>query len=123
MITSPFSSPLSAPRGASLEILQAEAQDEKGKVRASFYNKEKFAEVAGTMSFDQANMTTRQNKIDWYYLPSLKMHLDRGKSTYVLMLIGKHPLPPSLIAGVRLLFNGVEQDFSIPIPDADTESD
>jgi hypothetical protein len=103
--------------GASLEILQAEAQDEKGKVRAKFYDKQSFTDLVTDLSFDPTNISTRQNKISWYYLPEKRMHLDRGKSTYVMILVGDHPLPSALTAGVRLLLNGQEQDFSLPVPD------
>ena len=109
--------------GASLEILQAEAQDANGHTKAPFYKKKDFAELANNMSYDPMNISVRQNKISWYYLPSERMHLDRGKSTYVLVLIGSHPLPPSLVVNVRLLLNGVEQDFSLPVPDEDEGSD
>ena len=109
----------SSPSPASLEILQAEAQDEKGKVKASFYNREQFADFASSATLDPTNITVRQNKITWYYLPAARMRVDAGKSSYLMILIGNHPLPPSLVVGVRLLFNGTEQDFSLPFSDAE----
>jgi hypothetical protein len=109
--------------GGSLEILQAEVQDAKGKVQATFYNKEKFADLAASLTYDPENIAERQNRISWYYLPSERMHINRGKSEYVMILVGKHPLPDGLTAGVRLLFNGEEKAFSMPVPDAPAKSD
>jgi hypothetical protein len=109
---------VASPSGGDLEILQAEAQNEKGKVFATYYTRQDFAKLAASLTYDDTKTALLQNKISWYYLPANKTRVKSGKSAYLLILVGKHPLPSELTAGVRVLFNDEEKDFTLPIPDA-----
>jgi predicted small secreted protein len=105
---------------SSLEILQADARNEKDKIKASYYDRKQFAELSTDLTFDPQNINVRQSKVQWYYLPADKrIRLKAGKTSWIFILVGTHPLPPSLVAGIRVLLNGEEQDFTIPIPDVE----
>lgn len=105
--------------GTDLRISQAEAKDAKGKAHATFYDEEHFRELAKSLSSGLVNNTIRLQKIDWNYLPSRAVKVPRGKHSYVIVLVGKHPIPDDLTAKVSLTLDDTPQDFSIPIPNAE----
>jgi hypothetical protein len=100
----------------SLSVLQSEATDGTGTVRATAYDRATFKQVAESMSTQVMDQSIRRNKIGWYYLPSTDLSLDPGQHEYVLVLGGTHPLPEGLTVILRVTLNGVEQDFTLGVP-------
>jgi|GEM_PF-5656220 Ni,Fe-hydrogenase III component G len=109
------------PVSTQLELLDADAENADGKVKAPFYDSDRFKTVTMSSVANQessGSFSQRENKITWNYLPQGTLTLKPGKHSYVFVLVGKHPLPDSLTAHIRLSVNGEEQDFDIPLPDA-----
>jgi len=107
--------------GTQIELIDAGAENEKGVVKAPFYDMENFRELTMKTVEDQANSgpySTRENKVRWSYMPSGPVTLKPGRYSYMFVLVGKHPLPDSLTAHVQLSVDGDEKDFDIPVPDA-----
>jgi hypothetical protein len=102
---------------AALAVLQAEAVDAAGKVRATPFDRASFRKEAEGLSAQVMNQDSRRNKIEWYYLPSLNLSVAAGSHRYVLVLGGAHPFPEDLTVVVRLTLNGVEQDFTLGVPE------
>ena len=103
--------------GAVPLILQrAEVTDERGKAFASFMSREKFQEFAMNQSPEQANNTLKRNKIGWYYLPQTTITLDAGKHSYLIVMVGKHPIPDTATIHIAVTLNNVDKDFDIPVP-------
>jgi hypothetical protein len=98
-----------------LELLQADAVDEAGKIRALFYPRAKFTDLAKFFSAQEQDNMTKTNKIGWYYLPAERMRVPSGSRSYLLVLVGKHPLPEKVIARVRLRVGNEEKSFEIPV--------
>jgi len=98
-----------------LELLQADAVDEAGKIFASFYPKNKFVDLVKFYSRHEQDAMTKTNKIGWYYLPAQRMRVPSGSHSYILVLVGKPPLPEKVIARVRLLVANEEKSFEIPV--------
>ncbi len=104
-----------------LELIDASANDEKGKVRASFYDVDRFKNLSMKQVETQessGSFSQRENKVDWYYIPSGTVTLKPGKHSYVFVLVARHPRPDSLTAHVQLLYNDAAKNFDISIPDA-----
>ncbi len=112
---------VAAGSGADLEVLQAEAVDGNGNVLATFYNREKFTELAMIMSGPYMDNDAKRNRISWYYLPALKMRVPAGFHSYIMVLVGKHPLPETVMTRVRLSLQGEESSFEVPVKVADAE--
>jgi hypothetical protein len=104
--------------GVKVELLQAEADDKDGVARAWFYDRSTFADFAASVSPDDQSAQKRRNVVNWNYLPSKTLDLKRGSYGYILVFMGKHPIPDSLVANIRLMVNGEEKDFSLPAPAA-----
>ncbi len=101
---------------AELELLQAEAVDESGAACAKFYPKREFTELALFLSAPTMDNMTKQNRIDWYYLPSGKsVRVRAGSHPYLLVLVGKPPFPKTVTARVRLLLGAEERSFDVPV--------
>jgi hypothetical protein len=105
------------PEKSKVLLLRAEVSDERGKVYASYMNREKFADFAMTQSPDSANNALKRNKIDWYYLPNPIMDMQAGTHTYVLVMVGPHPIPDTATIHVAMSINdkAVSYDISVPI--------
>jgi hypothetical protein len=111
---------VAAGAGADLEVVRAEAVDEKGSVCASFYNREKFTDLAMVLSGPYMDNASKKDKIGWYYLPALKMRVPSGTHSYIMVLVGKHPLPETLSARVEVRLDEQEKSFEIPVTLAET---
>ncbi len=66
---------------------------------------------------EMANNALKQNKIDWYYLPNPIMDMPAGKHSYVLVMIGQHPIPDTATIHVAMSVNdqAISYDLSVPI--------
>jgi hypothetical protein len=106
---------LKVPGATELELLQADAVGETGKICASFYPRNKFTDLAKFFSAQERDIMTKTNKIDWYYLPAERMRVPSGSRSYLFVLVGKHPLPEKVIARVRLRVGNEEKFFEIPV--------
>jgi len=104
------------PKSVPIVILRADVEDDRGKVLASYMTKEKFTDFAMTQSPDQANNTLKRNRIDWYYLPNPIMTVDAGKHSYLLVLVGPHPIPDTATIHVAIAVENVATAFDEPVP-------
>jgi hypothetical protein len=106
---------------ASVEILQAKVIDTNNKTRAWLYDRAQFADFVAKQDnpYDSSSNNRRQNLITWNYLPSQSFALKRGKYEYILVFIGKHPLPEDLQLYVRLSVNDQQQEFTLDVPNAE----
>jgi hypothetical protein len=107
--------------GTQIELNGAVAQNEKEKIKAQYYDIDRFKELA--MAAVRTDNTpgaasSRANKIAWTYMPKGTATIKPGRHAYVFVLVGRHPLPDSLTAHIELSVNGEVQDFDVPIPDA-----
>jgi hypothetical protein len=105
------------PEKSKVILLRAEISDERGKIYASYMNREKFSNFAMQQSPEMANNALKQNKIDWYYLPNPIMDMAAGKHSYVLVMIGQHPIPDTATIHVAMSVNdlAISYDLSVPI--------
>ena len=97
-------------------LLRAEVSDERGKIFATYMTREKFTSFAMDQSPDQANNTVKRNKIEWYYLPNPIMTIDSGRQSYLLILVGKHPIPDTATIHVAVSVGNQAKSFDIPVP-------
>ncbi len=104
--------------GAAVEILDAKVVDKDNKPRAWLYDREEFVKIITDLSNmdDTVSVSKRQTAANWYYLPSRSFTLKHGKYEYMLVFLGKHPVPEDLQVYVRLTVNGQEQEFTLPVP-------
>ena len=104
--------------GAEVELLQAEVDDANNKIKAYFYDRKDFADYACSilMSKNEAIAAKRRNVVNWYYLPSRSLKLKHGKHEYIMVFMGKHPLPDDVFAYIRVMVNGEEHEFSLDVP-------
>jgi len=108
--------------GADVEILDAKVVDKDGKTKAWLYDRDEFVKIITDLSNpdDLGSISRRQNAANWYYLPSRSLTLKHGKYEYMLVFLGKHPVPDDLQVYVRLSVNGgPDQEFSLPVPNAE----
>jgi len=98
-----------------LELLQADAVDEAGSICASFYPREEFTKLSLFLGRQEPDDTTSTNKIGWYYLPKKKMSVPSGSHSYLLAIVGKHPLPETVTVQVRLRVGGEEKSFEFRV--------
>jgi hypothetical protein len=105
------------PEKSKVILLRAEISDERGKIYASYMNREKFSTFAMQQSPEMANNALKQNKIDWYYLPNQIMDMPAGKHTYVIVMVGPHPIPDTATIHVAMSVNdqAISYDLSVPI--------
>ena len=104
--------------GAEVELLQAEVDDVDNKVKAHFYDRKSFTDLACSLGISGTAQTAakRRSVVDWYYLPSQSLSLKRGKHDYIMVFIGKHPLPSDLTAYISVMLNGEEHEFTLDVP-------
>ncbi len=107
-----FNNPTKVP----IAVLRAEVADERGKILASAMNRENFTNFAMTQSPDQANNTLKTHRIEWYYLPSPVMTMDAGKHSYLLILVGPHPIPDTAAIHVAIAVDNVAKTFDTLVP-------
>lgn len=107
--------------GADVEVLEADVVDKDNKTRAWLYDRATFVDIITQLSNqdDTVSVSKRQSVANWYYLPSNSFTLKHGKYEYMLVFLGKHPVPYDLHVVVRVMVNGQEQDFTIPVPNSD----
>jgi hypothetical protein len=101
--------------GMDLDMVHAQAVDEKGNVCASAFTREKFTDLVKFKSSPYAENSDKLNKIGWYYLPAMKMRVPKGTRSYLLVLVGTHPIPEAVTVQVRLLIDGEDKTFEIPV--------
>ena len=107
---------------ADVEMFDAKVVDKDGKARAWLYDRDTFVKIITDLSNpdDLGSISRRQNAANWYYLPSRSLTLKHGKYEYMLVFLGKHPVPEDLEAYVRLSVNGgPDQEFNLPVPNAE----
>jgi hypothetical protein len=104
--------------GATFELLQAGVVNKDDKIKAWFYDRSDFADFAASygQTQDDNAMERRRNVINWYYLPSRTMDLKHGVYKYIMVFMGKHPLPDNLVAHVLLSVNDQVHEFNLPVP-------
>ena len=66
------------------------------------------------------NQTRREEHDPLELHPRRTLHREQGKTSWVIVLRGSHPIPPSLRVRVRGLINGTLQEISVPLPDGFT---
>jgi hypothetical protein len=105
------------PEKSKVMLLRAEISDERGKIYASSMNREKFSEFAMQQSPEMANNALKRNKIDWYYLPNPIMDMPAGKHSYLLVMVGPHPIPDTATIHVAMSVNdqAISYDLLVPI--------
>jgi hypothetical protein len=111
---------LSTDAGAKVELLQAEVVDKDNTVKAWYYDRKDFADFAASLgqSQDENSMARRRNVVNWYYLPSRSMDLKHGSYKYIMVFMGKHPVPDNLVAHVLISVNDQVHEFKLPVPNA-----
>jgi len=101
---------------APMTLLRAEVADERGKIFAASMTREKFAEFAMNQSPEQANNTLKRNNINWYYLPNPSMTVPAGKHSYLVILVGRHPIPDAATIHIDVSVGDQDKTFDIPVP-------
>ena len=104
--------------GAEVELLQAEVDDANNKIKAHFYDREDYADYACSLSMSKNEdiAAKRRSVVNWYYLLSRSMKLKHGKHEYIMVFMGRHPLPDDVFAYIRVMVNGEEHEFSLDVP-------
>jgi hypothetical protein len=109
---------ISTVQGAHIELNRAEViEKDKNRVKAVLYDRKTFAEYIANNSPSQMSMEKRVRVVNWWYIPSNSMNLKPGKYEYLLVFMGKHPVPDNLEAQVDLSVDSQEQEIDLPIPD------
>jgi hypothetical protein len=98
-----------------LVLLQAEAVDQAGRVWASFYPRDEFADLSLSFTEQAEDNTDKKNQIGWYYLPSERMQVPSGSHSYLLALVGEYPFPETVTVRVRLRVGGEEKSFEFQV--------
>ncbi len=104
------------PEKAAFMLLRAEVTDDRGKILAGYMTRAKFADFAMQQSPDLADNTLKRNKIDWYYLPNPIMTVDAGKHSYLVVLVGKHPIPDTGTIHVAVSLDNKATTFDLLVP-------
>ena len=108
--------------GVAFKFLDAEAKDDKGKLFASYYNFRQFFDYVKGITLDVTGLgglnNIRIGTLEQSYLPADSMHIDHGKHSYIIVLLGKHPLPDDLTTTVLLSIDDKIQAFDISVPQA-----
>ncbi len=113
---------ISATGATNFDLLQAKAKDLDGTVRASYANREEFTRYVDQVSMPSSSSATlRHDKVGWYYLPADKFEVKRGVHSYVIVLIGKHPIGNNVTIDLMYSLAGNIQSFQIPVPQAKTD--
>ncbi|HUI71192.1 MAG TPA: hypothetical protein VL354_11800, partial [Spirochaetia bacterium] len=89
---------------------------DRGKVYAAYMTREKFTSFAMQQSPDMANNALKQNKIDWYYLPNPILTVDQGRHSYLIVMVGQHPIPDTATIHVALSINDRATSYDVPVP-------
>ena len=102
-----------------VEVLQSDVVDKNGKSKATLYDRQTFVDFATAPGQSQSDYYAekRRIKIYRYYLPSSSFNVKPGQYEYLLVLLGKHPLPDDVNAYVLLQVNGLDHEFTLPVPD------
>lgn len=111
---------IDTPSKITAELVEAAAIDESGEVRTKTFDMTGFKEEAAALAPMIENQTGREGTIRWNYIPKGAFTVNPGKHSWVVVLRGSHPLPPSLTIRVRGLINGSPQEMELPIPDGFT---
>ncbi len=113
---------ISATAATEFELLKAKAEDLDGATRASYANREEFTHYIDQVSMPATSSATmRHDKVGWYYLPADKFQVKPGRHSYVIVLIGKHPIGNNVTIDLLLSLAGNIQSLQIPVPNAKTD--
>jgi hypothetical protein len=106
--------------GTEVELLQAEVDDANNEVKARFYDRKSFTDLVCSLGMSGTAQVAakRRSVVDWYYLPSQSLSLKHGKHEYIMVFIGKHPLPDDLSAYISVMVDGEEHEFTLDVPNA-----
>ena len=110
---------LATTSAVAVSLSGATASDEKGKVRAVYYDADKFRNLTLMLSPPPMDNTTKLDKIAWFYLPSTTVQLRPGSYSYVIVLVGPHPIPDNVTAHVNLVVGGNAMNFDLPVPSSE----
>ena len=104
----------------SVELVDAAAVDESGTIRSTAFDRSRFIEEAAALAPMIENQARREDTIRQNYIPAGSFTVNKEKRSWVIVLRGSHPFPPSLRVCVRGLINGALQEMELPIPDGFT---
>lgn len=108
---------IGATKESEFHLAEAKAEDIEGTVRADYANRAEF-----THYVDQASMqgtpsaTMRHDKVGWYYLPKDRFQVKRGWHSYLIVLIGKHPIGNNVTINLVTSLGGKIQSIQLPVP-------
>ena len=111
---------IDARSGLSAELVDAAAVDESGTIRSMAFDRSGFIEEAMALAPMIENQARREDTIRQNYIPAGSFTVNKGKRSWVIVLRGSHPFPPSLRVRVRGLINGTLQEMELPLPDGFT---
>lgn len=111
---------IDTPSPLTVELIDASAVDGAGTVRTKTFDRRGFIEEAAALAPMIENQARREETIRRNYVPEGAFSAKPGKHSWVIVLRGSHPLPPSLTIRVRGLVNGTMQEMTLPLPDGFT---
>jgi hypothetical protein len=96
----------------------ASVEDEAGTEVAGLWNrKQMHAYWDHLQDVTDRDDRIRQDTLDRYYPPASEFAARRGQTTWILVLVGKNPLPRPATVKVSVSLNGAEAEaFSFPLP-------
>ncbi len=108
---------IDTPSPLAAELVEAAAVDAGGAVRTRTFDRRSFTEEAAALAPMIENQARREETIRRNYIPTGAFSVKAGKHSWVIVLRGSHPLPPSLTIRVRGLLNGTLREITLPLPD------
>jgi hypothetical protein len=98
--------------------LAASVENEAGNEVAGLWNrKQMHAYWDHLQDVTDRDDRIRQDTLDRYYPPASEFAARRGQTTWILVLVGKNPLPRPATVKVSVSLNGAEAEaFSFPLP-------
>ncbi len=111
---------IDTPSPLTAELIDVSAVDGTGTVRTRTFDRSDFIEEAAALAPMIENQARREEAIRRNYIPAGTFSVKPGKHSWVIVLRGSHPLPPSLTIRLRGLLNGTMQEMTLPLPDGFT---
>lgn len=103
-------------RPLTFEIASLDAYDAGGQKIATFNDRRIFLEHLKKWTTDPADFTRLEGEVNRTYLPYGTLRFRSGKRGYILVLIGKHPMPQAVtLRGLAFIDNSTT-DFEVTLP-------
>lgn len=107
---------LRLPESATVNLEGSVTQDSGDTVARMYTLKEMHTYWDGWGDNSDVTSRTRIEALERYYAPSDQFQAHKGRSEYVVVLMGKNPLPRPATVEFSVSINGVPQPFKFPLP-------